>query len=209
MSETINCPSCAAELDKKINSTKHLICEYCFSSIFLEDGGVTNLGKMAELIDEPSILKLGLDFEYRDWNFVPIGRVRYDYGRGWWDEWFVMDTTGETKWVSVDEGHIAIEEKDTNPENASLYFDSISVGESTNLIIDDESLSFTVTEKKHCKCIAAEGELPFQIIPDEEFDYVDLLSKNGKSATVEMFNDGTKDIFLGTWVDPFDIKACY
>ena len=209
MSETINCPSCAAELDKKIKSTKHIVCEYCYSSLFFEDDSIQNLGVMAEVIDEPSILQLNIDFEYRGWNFVPIGRVRYDYGRGWWDEWYVMDTKGETKWISVDEGQIAIEEKEERIENSPIVFEDCFVGDSIELTFKEKSTLFTITEKKGCKNIAAEGELPFPIISDEEFNYIDLISKDGISATIEIFNDGSQEIFFGSWIDAYDLKRCY
>ncbi len=209
MSNIFNCPSCAAELDKKIKYSKHIICKYCYSSIFLDDDSVKNLGKMAQLIDEPSIFTMGKYFEYRDWKFIPIGRVRYDYGRGWWDEWYVTDSSGETKWISVDEGNIAIEKKTNENENPIISFDDLSIGESLTLTLEKKSYTFSIIEKKRCKCVAAEGELPFEIIPNEEFNYVDLLANGGTAATIEMFDDGTQDIFLGSWIDSFDIKGCY
>ncbi len=73
----------------------------------------------------------------------------------------------------------------------------------------EKSTSFTVTEKKGCKNIAAEGELPFPIIPNEEFNYIDLISKDGISATIEIFNDGSQEIFFGSWIDAYDLKRCY
>jgi len=208
MSNDFNCPSCGAELKKEILYTKNIICEYCCSSIFLEDDSIKDLGKVAQLAEKPSILRLGQYFEYRGWEFVPIGRVRYDYGCGWWEEWYVTNAVGETKWVSIDEGNIAIEEKDGSRKNSTFSCDDLSVGDSLDIIIEDESHTFTVTEIKRCKCIGAEGELPFVIIQNEEFNYIDLLSHKGESATIEIFDDGTQDLFLGLWVDPFDIKEC-
>ena len=208
MAEAFNCPSCAAELKKEIQQTKHIICEYCQSSIFLEDDSIKDMGKIAQLAQAPSILELGQYFEYRGWNFIPVGKVRYGYGRGWWEEWYVTDTSGATKWISIDEGHIAIEEKEERSENIIHPSSSLVTGSSLELEIKNKKYNFIITEMKRCKCLGAEGELPFVIIPDEKFHYVDLLTSDGVSATIEIFDDGTQDLFLGSWVDPFDINRC-
>ena len=170
MSEIINCPSCAAELDKKIKSTKHIVCEYCYSSLFFEDDSIQNLGVMAEVIDEPSILQLNIDFEYRGWNFVPIGRVRYDYGRGWWDEWYVMDTKGETKWISVDEGQIAIEEKEERIENSPIVFEDCFVGDRTPPVVveieplDDANPPFLVRRASSATGITVDSYVRYVLV---------------------------------------------
>jgi len=60
---------------------------------------VRNAGKMSAVSDEPSIIKLHGVYMYRSWGFSPIGRVRYDYGKGWWDEWYCVDNEGKDTMV--------------------------------------------------------------------------------------------------------------
>ncbi len=129
-----NCPSCAAELGKPLKYSKFIICEYCQSSIFLEDDAVRHAGTMSILSEEPSIIQLRRLFDYRGWSFTPVGRVRYDYGRGWWDEWWCYDDKGIAKWVSVDEGSIAIEET-VEVDGEVPLFNDVNIGDKISLNI--------------------------------------------------------------------------
>lgn len=198
---TLNCPNCAAELEKRLQYTKFMVCPYCQSRLFLEDDAVRHAGEMSAMTEVPSILKLGGDFTYRGWNFIPVGRVRYDYGRGFWDEWWVMDNEGKGKWISVDEGDIAIEES-VEFEDEVPSFDGLSIGDAVKLGGKD----FIVTEKNACVSKGAEGELPFEIIQDESYNFIDLSGAGKRIVTLEYFKDGV-DCYEGVWVDPFDVKA--
>lgn len=204
MATEFACPSCGGELAQRFSATKFIVCGYCQSCLFLEDEGVRNAGKMSTLSEAPSIFQLGGSYNYRNWGFVPIGRVRYDYGRGWWDEWYVADNKGEFKWISVDEGDIAIEEPaDLDGEVPS--FEAISIGDQIPLKVKGQVINFIVTELNNCTCIGAEGELPFEIVPYETYYYVDLSGPDRRIFTLEYTEDGV-NAFEGTWVDPFDIK---
>lgn len=202
-----NCPSCAAELDRKVAYSKIVICQYCQSSVFIDDEGARQAGKMSALDDMPSILELGRTFEYRKYRFLPVGRVRYDYGRGWWDEWWCYDDLGNTKWVSVDEGNIAMEET-TDFDGDIPLFEDVRIGDTIKVKLKDskEEVPFVVTEKNSCKCIGGEGELPFEFILGETYNFLDLSASKGRIFTMEYFSDSV-DCYEGVWVDPFELKA--
>lgn len=176
-----------------------VVCSACNSTHLLASGRLEDVGKSAILTDFPSIFELHRKFRHKDWKFTPVGRVRYDYGDGWWDEWFVRSDNGKESWVSVDEGDIAIEaliQKGVRvPE-----FDALRVGGS--LVIN--RVKMTVIEKNSCTMVGAEGELPFRIIPGETYNYVDLLGPKRLSFTIEYQSDAI-DCYKGVWIDPFDI----
>lgn len=205
MAEKFSCPNCGAELGIKFSASKFVVCEFCQSCLFLEDEAVRNAGKMSVLTEFPSIFCLGGQFSYRNWSFVPIGRVRYDYGRGWWDEWYVADNKGEFKWITVDEGDIAIEQK-AEFEGRIPEFDQTNIGDTVSLKLQGLELKFQVTEKNSCTCIGAEGELPFPITPFETYYYLDLSGPNKRIFTIEYTEDGT-ECYEGLWIDPFEIKG--
>lgn len=199
MPVSLTCPSCGNIINQMTRSPQMVVCPACNSTHLLSSGRLEDVGKSAILSDFPSIFELHHAFRHKDWKFTPVGRVRYDYGDGWWDEWFVRSDNGKESWVSVDEGEIAIEalvQKDVKIP----AFDEIRVGGSFMI----NRTKMTVIEKNSCTMIGAEGELPFRIVPNDTYNYVDLLGPRRLSFTIEYQSDGI-DCYKGVWIDPFDI----
>ncbi len=199
MPVSLTCPSCGNIINQMTRSPQIVVCPACNSTHLLNSGRLEDVGKSAILTDFPSIFELHRVFSHKDWKFTPVGRVRYDYGDGWWDEWFVRSDNGKESWVSVDEGEIAIEaliQKDLKIP----AFDEIRVGGSFMI----NRTKMTVIEKNSCTMIGAEGELPFRIVPNDTYNYVDLLGPRRLSFTIEYQSDRI-DCYKGVWIDPFDI----
>ncbi|KAF1081143.1 MAG: hypothetical protein GQF41_2411 [Candidatus Rifleibacterium amylolyticum] len=199
MPVSLTCPSCGNVINQMTRSPQMLVCPACNSTHLLNSGRLEDVGKSAILTDFPSIFELHHTFRHKDWKFTPVGRVRYDYGDGWWDEWFVRSDNGKESWVSVDEGEIAIEALVQKGVKVPS-FDELKVGGS--LIIN--RIKMKVIEKNSCTMVGAEGELPFKIAPNETYNYVDLLGPKRLSFTIEYQNDAI-DCYKGVWIDPFDI----
>lgn len=200
MAVTLTCPSCGNQITQITRSPQILVCPACNTTSFLQNGKLEDVGKSAILTDIPSIFKIGKMFRHKDWRFTPVGRVRYDYGDGWWDEWFVRSDNGKESWVSVDEGEIAIETLVQDKLNVPP-FDKLSVG--GVLVIN--RIRMTVIEKNTCTMIGAQGELPFRIIPGETYGYIDLLGQKRASFTIE-YQAGGIECYKGVWIDPFEIQ---
>jgi len=199
MPVSLTCPSCGNVINQMTRSPQMVVCPACNSTHLLNSGRLEDVGKSVILTDFPSIFELHRAFCHKDWKFTPVGRVRYDYGDGWWDEWYVRSDNGKESWVSVDEGEIAIEslvQKDLKIPS----FEELRVGGS--LLIN--RIKMTVIEKNSCTMVGAEGELPFKIIPNETYNYVDLLGPKRLSFTIEYQNNAV-DCYKGVWIDPFDI----
>ena len=71
-----NCPSCAAPIEFKAGSTLVLICPYCRSAVARTDRGLNDLGKVAEIAESESPLKLGLKGTYNGNRFELTGRAQ-------------------------------------------------------------------------------------------------------------------------------------
>ncbi|MDQ3089155.1 MAG: DUF4178 domain-containing protein, partial [Acidobacteriota bacterium] len=59
-----NCPSCAAPIEFKSGSTIVLVCPFCRSAVARTDRGLNDLGKVAEIVESESPLKIGLRGEF-------------------------------------------------------------------------------------------------------------------------------------------------
>ena len=197
----LNCPSCGSAVPHSLRYAKLVVCPTCQVSLFLEDDAVKNAGERSSVADDPSIFTLGQPFKYEGATFVPHGRIRYDYGSGYWDEWWVESDLGEASWVSVDEGDIAIQQP-LALNSAAPAYESLRVG--STLSVGDETLK--VTEQNVGTCIGFEGELPEITHVGEEHRYVHLSGPRGVLLTVEYDEDETK-VFKGTWIDPFEVQT--
>ncbi|MDD2999214.1 MAG: DUF4178 domain-containing protein [Candidatus Riflebacteria bacterium] len=199
MALTLTCPSCGNTINQVTRSPQIVVCPVCNSTNFLNNGKLEDVGKSAVLTDTPSIFEIYKTYRHKDWKFTPIGRVRYDYGDGYWDEWFVRSDNDKETWVSVDEGEIAIESLVKKGVSVPP-FDDVKVGGIVMINRD----RMTVIEKNSCTMIGAQGELPFKIIPNESYNYIDLLGPRRISFTIE-YQQSSVDCYKGVWVDPFDI----
>ena len=64
-----SCPSCAAPIEFKAGSTIVVVCPFCRSAVGRTDRGLEDIGKVAEIADSESPLKLGLKGEYKGARF--------------------------------------------------------------------------------------------------------------------------------------------
>lgn len=195
----INCPVCGAAVPARLRHSKLVVCDYCQTSLFLEDEAVKHAGVKSVLTQEPSILSLGKRFKYRNWSFEPIGKIRFDYGDGFWEEWWVALDSGANKWISIDEGDIAVEAP-LEVKGHAPAFDALQVGQTIGIA----GQKLTVTEKNRATCVGMAGELPEVIFPGDFHDYVHFSGPRGLLVTGEYF-EGKVEFFRGVWVDPFDV----
>ena len=59
--------------------------------------------------DAPSLIQLGQHVKAGTKTLQPVGHAQFDYGRGWWDEFWCLDEAGTGCWLSADEGDYAVE----------------------------------------------------------------------------------------------------
>lgn len=193
---TFQCPQCGYELPLYFQYTKLVKCVSCKSTIFLEDGASRVAGDSSVLNDEPSLLKIGVQFRYNKEHYLPIGKVRYSYGRGFWEEWWLKDSRGEDWWLSVDEGDFVLEQLIENP-----YGDlsKLSPG------LGDKIGDWFVSEIGTGICEGFEGSLPKSVEIGSTHKYIHLSSHDAMLRTIEIHPKGI-EVYQGRWISPFDLE---
>ena len=194
-----NCPQCGDTLELHFKYSKLIKCLSCGSSIFLEDDAVKLIGQSSVLSPEPSLIQLHKPFSYQKNNYIPLGKIRYSYGRGFWEEWFLKDEKNKEFWLSIDEGDFVLQEKIKLP---------LPVKNNAAFTVGAKYGKYLVTEKGKGTCVGFEGELPESIQIDEKHEYVHLSLGYGKLVTIE-FQKGSIETFRGQWIDPLEIKVLY
>ena len=199
-----NCPSCGAPVEFKSGATIVLICPYCRSAIARTDRGINDLGKVAEIARSQSPLRLGLRGEYLGHSFELTGRAQLKHQLGgFWDEWYATFSNGWVGWLAEAQGRFYMTFFKPLPDGASLPgFGEIQPGQMlTNIVAGD---TLVVQEKGVATALAAEGEIPYRLVPGGQSPYADLAGKGGVFATLD-FGASPAWLFLGRQVTLADI----
>ena len=194
-----NCPSCAAPIEFKAGSTIVVVCSFCRSAIARNDRALEDLGKVAEIADSKSPLKLGLKGIYKDTRFELTGRAQLKHERGgFWDEWYATFSNGWVGWLAEAQGRFYLTFYMPLPDGASLpTFDGLQLGQVLTEIPTPTPLM--VQEKGKGTSLAADGEIPYKLTPGEQFQYADLVGKNNAFATID-YSIEPPWVFVGSQV---------
>ncbi|HEY8563179.1 MAG TPA: DUF4178 domain-containing protein [Pyrinomonadaceae bacterium] len=194
-----NCPSCAAPIEFQKGSTIVLICPYCRSAVARTDRGLDDLGKVAEIMDSESPLKLGLKGQYKGQRFELTGRaqLRHEMG-GVWDEWYATFSNGWVGWLAEAQGRFYLTFYQPLPQGAQVpSFEHLQLGQAVNGIPNQTPLM--VTEKGVATSVAADGEIPYKLEPNERSNYADLSGKNNAFGTID-YSMNPPWVFVGNQV---------
>ena len=184
-----SCPSCGAPIEFKAGSTIVLICPFCRSAIARTDRGLDDLGKVAEIADSESPLKLGLKGTYSDARFELTGRaqLRHELG-GYWDEWYATFSNGWVGWLAEAQGRFYLTFYQPLPAGIAVPgYSGLQLGQVVSEIPGPTPLM--VQEKGQGTSVAADGEIPYKLTPGEQFAYADLAGKDNAFATIDYSMD--------------------
>ncbi|CAN5148950.1 hypothetical protein BH20ACI2_BH20ACI2_25310 [soil metagenome] len=182
---TANCPSCAGPLEFKAGSTIVIVCPFCRSAIARNDHALEDLGKVAEITQSQSPVKLGLKGTYNGTRFELTGRaqLRHELG-GFWDEWYATFSNGWVGWLAEAQGRFYLTFYQPLPDGVDLpSFAGLQLGQTLPEIPSSSPLM--VQEKSKGTTVAADGEIPYKLVPGEEFYFADLAGKNNIFATID------------------------
>jgi hypothetical protein len=184
---TAACPNCGAAVEFRYDDSFVRVCDHCAHAVLRVDRGLETLGKVANLAPIESPLALFSDGRYAGSTFLLVGvaQIRHDHG-GLWQEWYAK-LDGRWGWLAEAQGRFYLTFETPHPGLPPIS--ALSPGATVDLAIDGASRTFTVGEVGHARYVAARGELPFRLVPDGAFGFVDLDDGAGTFATID-FGDG-------------------
>ena len=159
-SQEYNCPSCGAPLEVENRFSKVVICQYCGQTCNVSPEGLDPSGEKTQLADFESVFAIGKTGSLAGDKFKTLGRLRYKYEDGFWDEWFLAFDSGKKIWLQEDEGEFTAFEKETLTSPVPPY-DQIGVGS----MLDVNGKPVFVTEKNAAVIAGGVGELYFRVVP--------------------------------------------
>lgn len=166
--KNMSCPSCGAPLNIENRFVKMVTCDFCGQVSLLKDTGLDPTGQTAKLAELPSPLYVDAVGTLWGKKFQVLGRLRYQYDAGLWDEWFLTIEGDRPGWLVEDEGEFIFYNKQTLSSPVPPYED-IRVGSTIKI----GNRQVFITEKGTAKIAGGEGQLAFAITPGQEVKYVD------------------------------------
>ncbi|MFN8533664.1 MAG: DUF4178 domain-containing protein [Dehalococcoidia bacterium] len=182
--KTLSCPSCAGPLTIESRFTSLVVCQFCGQTSVVRDTGLDPTGKTAKLTDYASRLRVGGSGTLSGRSFSVLGRVRYRYEDGVWDEWFLRFDDGQPAWLSEDEGEYVLTSKRRLTVPVPPW-EQIRVGGT----VEVPPQRMFVTEKGAGGIVGAEGELSMTAAPGASLRYVDG-NAGGQIVTLTYTDNG-------------------
>lgn len=204
MSVEVACPACGAPIAFKSGSSIVVVCEFCNSVIARGDRKFEDLGKVAALVETGSPLDLGLRGVYQGIPFELTGRAQLGHqAGGMWDEWYAAFQDGRWGWLAEAQGRFYLTFEQTLPEQSLIPpFETLQPGSAVAAL--PTSVPLTIAETGVATQLGAKGEIPYRLIPGQEYEYADLSGPNGIFATLD-YSDTPPIAFVGHVVTLADI----
>ncbi len=154
------CPSCGAEVVFRSATSAMAVCEYCRSTLLREGDAVRDAGKMAVVLEDYSPIRITTSGMYAGQAFGVVGRIQLRYEDGFWNEWYILFDDGSAGWLSDASGQYAVTLDTGLADDAPPFGQIVPGGQYTW-----DGATFTASDLRTARCIAGEGELPFQVGP--------------------------------------------
>lgn len=196
----LNCPSCGAKLAFRSSISLIAVCPYCRSQVLRQDLSLKDLGKVAQLHQDGSVLQVGTRGVYKGTPFSVIGRLQMSFPDGYWNEWFLWLADGRQGWLGEAGGTYAFSFMTDSAVPLPAY-GNLSLGQDVRI----GDLAYEVTDLRHASYLSAEGELPFKPPLGEAAPLADLRGAGTRFATLD-YSEDRPLAFVGEYVPFADLK---
>ena len=178
----LNCPNCGGAIEGVSPLIRSIDCPYCSSWLRLSNQlWEANDGQKTPL-DAPAFLLVGMNGSAPDGTHYTIrGRLRFQYGMGSWDEWWMESNGGESFWLEEDDGTYY---RHSLGEEISLPGGNKGISVGGTLALNNGPTLF-VTEKYQADIVGREGMLPVELEAETTVTYVDGV-EDGEEYSLEI-----------------------
>jgi hypothetical protein len=181
----MQCKNCGAALEVENQFIRTVTCRFCGTNYLVSGSDTLDVqGQSVTLADYPSRLKVGMQGKIRGRDFTVLGRIRYRYDEGFWEEWQIAWGDGAPPdWLEEDEGYWTLYRRE-RVKGAVLPYDQVRVGASVKL----NNREVFVTEKRRAKVAGSEGQFASVFPLIGTFGYIQG-GANDQSVSINYWDD--------------------
>jgi hypothetical protein len=176
-------------------------CDSCGSTILIDDEVVRKAGEQGVMSDVSGLFRIGDTIRVGRRTITIFGQARFSYGRGFWDEFWGQDSNGDSIWISVDEGDIAVQRVNADMKLAQ-DLKTARVGDPVHFKTD----TYVVVEAEEAECISVRGSFDHELIVGETYRYKNAQA-DGRALLSYEYWPGGSIVYLGQWFSPFEIEV--
>jgi len=195
-----NCPGCGAPVKFTWSSAVQAACPFCKAILVRHDVDLEKVGEVADLPQDASPIQLMSSGQVDNRAFVVIGRIRYEWEQGSWNEWHLLFNGQDSGWLSDAQLEYAV----SFPAQSTEKFpgpDDLPRGRVFQL----GGTQYMVTHLTRAKYVGFEGELPFRTDERDTISFADLRTHDGRFGTID-YSEDPPLLFLGRSVTFNELK---
>ncbi|WP_294254277.1 DUF4178 domain-containing protein [uncultured Sphingomonas sp.] len=201
MSLHLPCPNCGADVVFRSPALPSRVCDSCHSMLVRSDAGLAQFGVAAALQFDVSPVQIGMRGSDKGQPFEVIGRVRWSWTDGAWNEWLLLFEDGGTAWLGEAMGQFMLLRERPFGEVRSQTLRAVAKGGEAQIgqKVEIAGSKLVITDARRALCISAEGELPFVAPSGWQVYNVDLRGSDGECVSLQ--RDGaTTSFYQGRYV---------
>lgn len=207
-SAELSCPSCGAPVPLAHAALPYAVCGHCQTLILREGDDLKAVGKSAVLPFDVSAIQIGTRGTADNQRFEVIGRVRWGWSDGSWNEWLLQVGAG-TAWLGEAMGlYVLVAEAPELLETPLGREFAGGCDVPLGTTIDVSGAHFTATDIKQAHSLGGEGQLPFPCPADWTMTNVDFRSAEGGALSLQRDADGVS-AWLGRYVSLDDLNPVH
>lgn len=198
--QSFTCANCGGSIQVENQFIRTVTCKFCQSSYLVR--GTDSLdptGKSASLANYPSRIQVGARGQLKGRGFHVIGRVRYTYDGGFWEEFQIgWDDGAPPDWIEEDEGYWTLYKRE-RVKSAMPDFNSVRVGSTVAV----NQYQVYVTEKRIGQVAGTDGQFASALPLSGTFGYFQGAANN-RTVSINYWSDEI-ELSVGDDLDPSDI----
>ncbi len=186
------CPQCGGDVPVRSAALPYATCPFCRTVILRDSDELRAVGTAAVLPFDVSPIQLGTRGVTDTLGFEVVGRVRWGWSGGSWNEWLLACADGSDRWLGEAMGSfVMLRERPDLLDNTLVgsFAATGRIGLRDSITVDGRTL--VATDIKQATCLGSEGDLPFPTPPDWTMTNVDFRSSDGAALSLQRDQRGT------------------
>ena len=200
------CPQCGAPVVFRTADLVMRVCDYCRTAILRDGETLRAAGKVAVVPEDVSPLQIGTRGRWGERAFELVGRVRWRWSDGAWNEWLALYGDGGHGWLGEAMGRFMLLDEVQAPRTKVVQRiaggQEVVVGQEATI----DGVAYRVSDIKQAVCVASEGELPSRVVSGTTVTSVDLMTTDIRCASVQREGQETH-VYVGRYVSLADVAA--